>query len=96
MIDRALASSPDLPEAEEFMNYPRSLRTAKVAVLFRELADSVKVSLRAKGEVDVARIAARLGGGGHPNAAGLIRPGSLADAKAAVLGAVREALAARG
>jgi phosphoesterase RecJ-like protein len=96
VIDRALASSRDLPEAEEFVNYPRSVRTAKVAVLFRELADSVKVSLRAKGEVDVARIAARLGGGGHPNAAGLIRPGSLADAKAAVLGAVREALAARG
>ena len=95
VIDRALASSPDLPEAEEFVNYPRSVRTAKVAVLFRELADGVKVSLRAKGEVDVARIAARLGGGGHPNAAGLIRSGSLADAKVAVLGAVREALAAR-
>jgi bifunctional oligoribonuclease and PAP phosphatase NrnA len=95
VIDRAAASSPDLSEAEEFVNYPRSIRTAKVAVLFRELPDAVKVSLRAKGEVNVARIAARLGGGGHPNAAGLIRPGSLADAKAVVLGAVREALAAR-
>jgi len=95
VIDRAAASSPDLPEAEEFVNYPRSIRTAKVAVLFRELPDSVKVSLRAKGEVDVARIAGRLGGGGHPNAAGLIRPGGLAEAKAAVLGAIREALAAR-
>jgi len=94
VIDRAMASSPDLSDAEEFVNYPRSVRTAKVAVLFRELPDSVKVSLRAKGEVDVARIAARLGGGGHPNAAGLIRPGSLSDAKAAVLGAIREALAA--
>ena len=51
-------ASPDLPEAEEFVNYPRSVRTAKVAVLFRELPDAVKVSLRAKGEVDVARIAA--------------------------------------
>ena len=95
VIDRAAASSPDLPEAEEFVNYPRSIRTAKVAVLFRELPDAVKVSLRAKGEVDVARIAARLGGGGHPNAAGLIRPGTLTEAKAVVLGAVREALAAR-
>jgi phosphoesterase RecJ-like protein len=94
VIDRTLAGSPDLSEAEEFVNYPRSVRTAKVAVLFRELPDAVKVSLRAKGEVDVARIAARLGGGGHPNAAGLIRPGSLADAKVVVLGAIREALAA--
>ena len=95
VIDRERGSSPDLPEAEEFVNYPRSVRTAKVAVLFRELPDAVKVSLRAKGEVDVARLAARLGGGGHPNAAGLILPGSLAAAKAVVLGAVREALAAR-
>jgi phosphoesterase RecJ-like protein len=95
VIDRGQAGSPDLPEAEEFVNYPRSVRTAKVAVLFRELPDAVKVSLRAKGEVDVARIASRLGGGGHPNAAGVILPGSLAEVKATVLGAVREALAAR-
>jgi phosphoesterase RecJ-like protein len=95
VIDRAQAESPDLPEGEEFVNYPRSLRTAKVAVLFRELPGSVKVSLRAKGEVNVARIAGRFGGGGHPNAAGLILPGGLAEAKAVVLGAVREALAAR-
>jgi len=77
------------------VNYPRSVRTAKVAVLFRELPDGVKVSMRAKGEVDVARIAGLLGGGGHQNAAGLIRRESLADAKAVVLGAIREALAAR-
>jgi phosphoesterase RecJ-like protein len=94
VIDRGLADSPDLPEAEEFVNYPRSVRTAKVAVLFRELPDAVKVSLRAKGEVDVARIAAVLGGGGHPNAAGVILRGSLAEAKTVVLGAVRQALAA--
>jgi bifunctional oligoribonuclease and PAP phosphatase NrnA len=95
VLERAQAESPDLPEAEEFVNYPRSLRTAKVAVLFRELPDAVKVSLRAKGEVNVARLAASLGGGGHPNAAGLILSGGLAEAKTRVLGAIREALAAR-
>jgi phosphoesterase RecJ-like protein len=95
VIDRAQAESPDLPEGEEFVNYPRSLRTAKVAVLFRELPDAVKVSIRAKGEVDVARIAGRFGGGGHPNAAGVILRGGVAEAQAQVLGAVREALAAR-
>jgi phosphoesterase RecJ-like protein len=55
----------------------------------------VKVSLRAKGEVNVARIAARFGGGGHPNAAGVVVPGDLEHAKTAVLDAVREALAGR-
>ena len=93
VLDRSQTDSPDLSEAEDFISYPRSLRTAKAAVLFRELAGEVKVSLRAKGEVNVARIAARFGGGGHPNAAGAILPGDLAHAKAAVLGAVREALA---
>jgi phosphoesterase RecJ-like protein len=92
VIDRAEAESPDLPDGEEFVNYPRSLTTAKVAVLFRELPDGVKVSLRAKGEVNVARIAAGLGGGGHPNAAGVVLPLSLPEAKAQVLSAARAAL----
>ena len=94
VIDRSQTASPDLLEAEDFITYPRSLRTAKVAILFRELPGEVKVSMRAKGEVNVALIAARFGGGGHPNAAGVVLPGSLADARAAVLGAVREAIAA--
>jgi len=93
VIDKSQTESPDLLEAEDFITYPRSLRTAQVAVLFRELAGEVKVSLRAKGEVNVARIAARFGGGGHPNAAGVVLPGDVEHAKAAVLGAVREALA---
>lgn len=93
VIDQSQTESPDLLEAEDFITYPRSLHTAKVAVLFRELAGAVKVSLRAKGEVDVARIAARFGGGGHPNAAGVVLKGDLAQAKGLVLGAVGEAVA---
>lgn len=92
VIDRSQTASPDLLEAEDFITYPRSLRTAKVAVLFRELPGEVKVSLRAKGEVNVAKIAARFGGGGHPNAAGVVLSGDVAGAKTRVLGAVREAL----
>ncbi len=94
VIDRHQTESPDLLQAEDFITYPRSLRTAKVAVLFRELPGEVKVSLRAKGEVNVARIAARFGGGGHPNAAGAVVPGDLARVRALVLDAVRDALAA--
>lgn len=93
VITRSQMASPDLLEAEEYVTYPRSLRSVKVAVLFRELPSEVKVSLRAKGEADVARIAARFGGGGHPNAAGAIIPGDLAHVQPLVLAAVREALA---
>ena len=66
VLDRSQMDSPDLSEAEDFISYPRSLRTAKAAVLFRELAGEVKVSLRAKGEVNVARIAAASGAAGIP------------------------------
>ena len=48
------------------MNYPRSIASVRVACLLRERGGTVKVSLRGKGDVDVNRIAARFGGGGHP------------------------------
>ena len=50
------------------------------------------MSLRGKGDVDVNRIAARFGGGGHRNAAGCTVPGPLERATREVLAAVRSAL----
>jgi bifunctional oligoribonuclease and PAP phosphatase NrnA len=79
-------------EAEELVNYPRSIASVRVACLLRERGNQVKVSLRGKGDVDVQRIAARFGGGGHPNAAGFTVAGSLDTVTGDVLGAVREAL----
>lgn len=80
-------------EAEDLVNYPRSIGTVKVAVLVRELGPgTLKVSLRAKGEVDVSRIAARFGGGGHVNAAGCVLRGTLEVATDEVLAAIRQAL----
>jgi bifunctional oligoribonuclease and PAP phosphatase NrnA len=65
-------------DAEGFINYPRALRTVKVAVFLKETPDGgVSVSLRAKGGCDVAEVAADFGGGGHRNAAGF----RLADQK---------------
>ena len=128
VISQAHAASPDLLEAEDFVTYPRSLRSAKVAILFRELGGGppvdgtppvgrpalspphggaapslpaappvpmVKVSFRSKGEVDVARIAASFGGGGHRNAAGAVIAGQLDDVRARVLGRVEAAVTGR-
>jgi phosphoesterase RecJ-like protein len=81
-------------ESEELVNYPRSVATVRVACLLREDLGRVKVSLRGKGDVDVQRIAAQFGGGGHPNAAGCTIAGPLAEATRVVLVAVRAALAA--
>jgi bifunctional oligoribonuclease and PAP phosphatase NrnA len=79
-------------ESEELVNYPRSIASVRVACLLRALGPQVKVSLRGKGDVDVQRIAARFGGGGHPNAAGFTVPGELDAVTRDVLAAVREAV----
>ena len=81
-------------EAEELVNYPRSIDSVRVACFLRQLGDQVKISLRGKGDVDVSRIAARFGGGGHPNAAGCTVPGALAEVTPVVLAAVRDGLEA--
>jgi phosphoesterase RecJ-like protein len=80
-------------EAEDLVNYPRSVVSVRVACLLRERAGGVKVSLRGKGDVDVSRIAAKFGGGGHPNAAGCTLPGPLEQATRDVLAAIETALA---
>ncbi|MDD5761868.1 MAG: bifunctional oligoribonuclease/PAP phosphatase NrnA [bacterium] len=86
---REFASGKDALEG--FINYPRSIVGAEVAVSFREEEGGVfRVSFRSKGRVDVSAVAARFGGGGHRNAAGCTVPGTLAGVKDRVL----EALAA--
>jgi bifunctional oligoribonuclease and PAP phosphatase NrnA len=79
-------------ESEELVNYPRSVASVRVACLLRERDGQVKVSFRGKGDVDVQRIAAQFGGGGHVNAAGCTLAGPLPDATRAVLAAVRRAV----
>jgi bifunctional oligoribonuclease and PAP phosphatase NrnA len=82
-------------ESEELVNYPRSVASVRVACLLRELDGTVKVSLRGKGDVDVQKIAAQFGGGGHVNAAGCTVAGPLPDATRLVLDAVRRAVDGR-
>lgn len=68
MFERSGATNDDV---EGFINYPRSLSSVQVAAFFKETKKGViSVSLRAKGEIDVALIAEGFGGGGHKNAAG--------------------------
>jgi phosphoesterase RecJ-like protein len=62
----------NLDETEGFVNYASSLDGVHAAALFREIGPhQTRVSLRASGLVNVARVAREFGGGGHPNAAGL-------------------------
>lgn len=75
-------------DTENFINYPRSVSSVKVAVFIKESHDNVvSVSLRSKGrEVDVAEVAGAFGGGGHRNAAGFkLRDTDVAKVRAELL-----------
>ncbi len=81
-------------DAEGFINYPRALRTVKVAAFLKEMQEGgVSVSLRAKGGCDVAEVAAGFGGGGHRNAAGFRFPDKgMQEVRKLVLEALSKAL----
>ncbi|MDP3804789.1 MAG: bifunctional oligoribonuclease/PAP phosphatase NrnA [Candidatus Omnitrophota bacterium] len=80
-------------KSEGFVNYARSINNVKVAVIFREEdSGKVNVSFRSKGEVDVNKIAASFGGGGHVKASGCVIEGSIADAEQKVLAKIEEVL----
>jgi phosphoesterase RecJ-like protein len=69
-VQRAALSGRD-GESYEIVGFARSVRSAKVGVLLREEEGKVRVSLRARPGVDVSQVAHDLGGGGHPQAAGI-------------------------
>jgi len=79
------------PEASDgLVSYLSTFDEARVAVVFQEQEDGrVNVSLRSVPAVNVATVAAALGGGGHPQASGAMLPGPLATARERVLQLLR-------
>ncbi|MCA1622530.1 MAG: bifunctional oligoribonuclease/PAP phosphatase NrnA [Acidobacteria bacterium] len=54
-----------------FVNIPLAAKEVEAVVYMRETApNNYRVSLRSKGDINVARVAEKFGGGGHKNAAG--------------------------
>jgi nanoRNase/pAp phosphatase (c-di-AMP/oligoRNAs hydrolase) len=77
-----------VPDTENLINIPLQIRTVEVSLVFTEPTEPgpIRVSLRSKGQVDVARFAEKFGGGGHARAAGLKVEGTLKDVHDTVLG----------
>jgi phosphoesterase RecJ-like protein len=79
-------------DTEDLVNYTRSLAGVEVGLFFMEQpAGGVKVSFRSR-SVDVAKLAAGFGGGGHRLAAGATLHTSLEEACSQVLRATEAAL----
>jgi nanoRNase/pAp phosphatase (c-di-AMP/oligoRNAs hydrolase) len=55
--------------ASELGHELAKMSPSKIAVVWHRASDGIKVSLRSTGNVDVAKLAKKYGGGGHPKAA---------------------------
>ena len=70
-MDDLLRTGAQESETENVVGKLRSIKGVEVAAFLREKKDGrITISLRSKKNVDVARIAERIGGGGHIRAAG--------------------------
>ncbi len=86
-MDKAGAIDED---CEGLVNYALAIHGVEVAAFFRELADGrYRVSLRSKGQLNVASVAERFGGGGHECASGCSIEGPLSVAVARILAQLR-------
>ncbi len=90
MQERAGASDED---ADGFVNFPMSVGDVEAVAFLKETAPGIyRTSLRSKGEVNVARIAERFGGGGHRNAAGCTLTGDWDAAERMIVALLLEAV----
>ena len=86
-MDRFSAKEED---CEGLVNYALSIQEVEVAAFFREERDQRwRVSMRSKGQLNVAAVAERFGGGGHECASGCSLEGPLSVAVARVLAQLR-------
>jgi phosphoesterase RecJ-like protein len=62
----------DIEDTHAFINHLLVLDKIKVACMFRDDGESIKVSMRSTGEYDVGLIAKKIGGGGHSHSAATV------------------------
>ncbi len=69
-----------------FVNIPLAAREVLASIYMREIGDDkYRVSLRSKGDINVARVAEKFGGGGHANAAGCSVEGNWDEKEAEIV-----------
>ena len=89
---QAAAQSSD-EDADGFVNYPLTVGEVEAVAMLRESEPGVyRTSLRSKGEVNVAKVAEKFGGGGHRNAAGCTLRGTWEEAEEKIIGLLQDAV----
>jgi phosphoesterase RecJ-like protein len=88
MLDQALLQRYPVEneETESYVNFARSVEGVEIGIIFKELKpNEFKVSWRSTEAVDVSKLAANFGGGGHARAAGCNITGTAAQVVQQVL-----------
>jgi bifunctional oligoribonuclease and PAP phosphatase NrnA len=86
-----LDSKANYEESDQLINIPLKSEEIRVSVFFKENVEGlVRCSLRSKGNINVAEIAQRFGGGGHKTAAGFKCRESIEKTKEIVLDDLRK------
>src|SRR5205085_8906212 len=90
MQRQAQASDED---ADGFVNYPLTVGEVEAVAMLKECEPGMyRTSLRSKGDVNVAKVAEKFGGGGHRNAAGCTLRGSWEEAETTIVGLLVDAV----
>lgn len=76
-----------------FVNIPLAAKDVLAVVYMREIApNQYRASLRSKGDINVAKVAEKFGGGGHRNASGLGIEGDWDEKESEIVAALSEAI----
>lgn len=76
-----------------FVNIPLAAKDVQAVVYMREVGpDQFRASLRSKGDINVAKVAEKFGGGGHKNASGLGIDGNWDEKEKEIVAALFEAI----
>ena len=90
MQQRAHASDED---ADGFVNYPLTVGEVEAVAMLKECEPGIyRTSLRSKGDVNVAKVAEKFGGGGHRNAAGCTLRGTWEEAENTIVALLQDAV----
>ncbi|PYS44689.1 MAG: hypothetical protein DMF71_02695 [Acidobacteria bacterium] len=90
MQEQTKASDED---ADGFVNYPLAVGEVEAVALFKECSPGLyRTSMRSKGDVNVAKVAEKFGGGGHRNAAGCTLRGTWDEIEQTVVPLLQDAV----
>ena len=76
-------------ERDDISGFGRDIEGVEIGVMIRQAPEGGKLSVRTSAGLNASAVCALLGGGGHAAAAGCSVMGTVADAKAAILDAIR-------